>query len=180
MRPSLPTIARLGQMVGKPSAPATVSTVAEVDRFSIPFQRITTMMTATKPRLSTYEQLEPLVMTTLECYQTDFTVHDREWLHKNPGIPFILMVREAGTVMVGMYPANHESWPLPGEERRYIFGWATRQHILRDSMTIVDSNSATYRYVHFDGYRVREITQTAASLIARRHVNRVLDAWSSK
>lgn len=138
------------------------------------------MMTATKNRLSTYEQLEPLVMSTLEHYQTDFTVHDREWLHKNPGIPFILMVRDSGTVMVGMYPANHESWPLPGEQRKYIFGWATREHMLRDSMTIVHSKSATYRYLHFDGSRVKEIPQTVASLIARHHVNRVLDAWGNR
>jgi hypothetical protein len=131
----------------------------------------------TGPIVTTYGQLERLALPRLESFQTDLQTHDREWIRKNPGVPFIHMTGRSGTVMVPLFKADSDAWPAEGERIPYCFGQCDRWHILKDSTGIVDCQPEEHTYHHCNGRSVRPITHTEAQQIVREYRRIVSAAW---
>ena len=130
-----------------------------------------------------YEELERLSLPHLEAYQHDLTRIDRESIEKNPDMPFLHFTRNHGTHIVYMPPADHECWPAPGEVVPYLFGEATRSHILDQKNVVVKwcmENSGLRLCVHFDGRSLREVSPAEAVRICKEYVLRVGCEWNVK
>ena len=137
------------------------------------------MITAEK---TVYAQIRTSCLRHMKGFQTDLTMHDRMWLRKNPDVPFLHWTRELGTDLAPLFPADHKGWPKAGERVRYLFGWASREHMLRHSSIIAqlrrkDGNSLVCLY--FDGHCLQEIDADKAVEIASEYERIVLKAWGS-
>lgn len=126
----------------------------------------------------TYEKLKALCLPHLEAFQTDLLVHDKRSIEDNPGVPFLHFTRAWGTHMVVLIDAK--DYPGDGEVVPYLFGRATREHVLAQTVRIVEYMPKMDRQkcvCYFDGATLKTITQQQAEEIARRYVRKIRRAW---
>ena len=129
----------------------------------------------------TYQQLEALSLPLLKAHQSDLTEIDRKDIEEDhSGVPFLHFTRESGTHIVLMPEADHESWPAKGERTPFLFGEATREHILDQVIPVLEGiqgRGNTLLGLHFDGKALRKITVERALEVGRAYVDRVRRAW---
>ena len=80
--------------------------------------------------METFKQLENLAGPIIKSYRNDLIKHDKKDIEGNPGTPFLHFTGESGTHIVFMQPAEHNSWPAPGERVPYLFSTANRRQVL--------------------------------------------------
>jgi len=106
-------------------------------------------------------------------------VHDREWIERNPGVPFFHFTRECGTFLIGLIPA--EDYPKVGETVPYLFGYADRYHILNEVLSMLEAIKGMYKNrlaLHFDGLTFREIDFNRAYTIAMDYTVKIRRQWT--
>lgn len=133
--------------------------------------------------LTVYQQVKRRSLPIIEAYHDDLLKHDREWLSKHDGIPFLHYTRACGTHMIPMYP--EESLPAKGVRVKYLFGTADRDHIARQvkemAAYLAGSERKTQKLVlHFDGKRLSEVTIDEAVKIAGDYYWKLSSRWYSE
>lgn len=139
-------------------------------------------MSTTQLELTTFDQLVELSRPHIKHYIEDLMTHDRNWIDGNPGTSFLHFTRECGTDLLPLYPSTHVAWPQKGEKVPYLFGFATREHILLQTKEV-----AKYRAeygmnklsLYYDGSSFKQITTAQAVEIAEAHRQMVLYAWNN-
>lgn len=126
-----------------------------------------------------YQELENAVLPKMTDYQTDLTKHDKNWIENNPGTKFIHFSGNTGTSIIGLISA--EVYPKDGEQVRYLFGRAGRDHILGEALEMAqyhDKNRYYAKRVHyFDGKGLKRINHKQAIEIARNYIHRIREEW---
>jgi len=129
---------------------------------------------------SVYMQLKEKASPFIKSYRDDLVKHDREFLRKNPGVPFLHFTGETGTHLIQL---DTNGYPKKSERVPYLFGTATREEILKCQMSVVPAMEHRYGRgklaMYFDGTRLREISYRRAAIIARDYEERVLSQWNS-
>jgi hypothetical protein len=139
--------------------------------------------TATQLQLTVEDQLVELSLPHIKHYKEDLLYHDMNWIRGNPGIRFLHFTRECGTDLVGLYPHDHVAWPKAGEKVPYLFGFASREHILEQTTEIVKyrahygSNKLT---LYCNGSNVVEIRMHQAIELAQANKELVLSHWAKE
>lgn len=137
--------------------------------------------TQTQLQLTTFDQLVEFSLPHIKHYVEDLMAHDRNWIAGNPGIKFLHFTRECGTDLVALYPANHVAWPAKGEVVPYLFGFADREHILKQTVEIVKYR-ATYGMnrltLYCNGASIVEIRPSQAIELAQANQALVLSHWN--
>lgn len=132
--------------------------------------------------MSIYEQLEAACLPLIRDYQTDLTKHDREAIESNPGIPFLHWTKDSGTWMVHLWPL--EKLPAKGERVPYLFGTATREHVVNEIKTIAElmckERGRIQCCYRFDGQRLLWLTVGEAADAARSYRRRMFDLFDGK
>jgi hypothetical protein len=127
-----------------------------------------------------HAELVAAVDSLVTSYRDDLLIHDRNFIRKNPGVPFLHHARTCGTWLTPLRPADDAAWPAAGVEVPYLFGHATREHIALqlDSAAVVSQRSGTCLAVHhFDGKKLRRITVEQSVEIAHTHTRSLLATW---
>ncbi len=127
-----------------------------------------------------YEQLERNVLPLLEAYHADLTTHDRNWLAENPGVPFLHYTRSTGTTIVPLYGSDDFWFPPSGTSVPYLFGVATRDHLLGETRKTVKrhaSEASRYTCNYYDGRSLRTIPVDKAIAIVDHYVRRIQTEW---
>lgn len=127
-----------------------------------------------------YDLVHAKASPLIKHYRNDLEVIDREVIEKFPGVPFIHYTREMGTHIICMPDANDENWPKHGEKIRYLFGNASRYHILDEKLSIakyMSKNEAVLLTLHFDGYKVRVISNADAESLILGYQTNVRSIW---
>lgn len=134
--------------------------------------------------LSIYQQLEMVVAPVLTANETDLTIHDRNSIINNPGLPFLHWTYPLGTHMVFLFPFDSVAYPPPGEFVPYLFGTADRDKILNDHMDIARYFIARPGYVchYFEpgAKNIRAITTERAVEIIRQYIASVRYSWNKR
>jgi hypothetical protein len=130
-----------------------------------------------------YRALFAEVSPRLEHWRTDLTKHDRRWLKRNPGVPFLHYTRETGTDLVALHAADDAYWPAEGEQIPYLFATADRWHILKQVAVIIDYEAQTMAregdrlILHYDGRKLRRIDNPKAREIGRDYTRAIESDW---
>jgi len=131
---------------------------------------------------SIYIQVKELSLPLIKSYQTDLLKHDRRIIRQNPGVPFIHTTTEYGTHIVLLH--GPDTYPGPGEQVKYLFGYADRYHILNQNVDFITYYPSQYRdssILYYDGRStVKKITLAQAGYIARDYKHGILDVWENK
>ncbi len=132
--------------------------------------------------LTIEDQLTELSLPIIKHYKDDLLIHDMNWIKANPGIKFLHFTRECGTDIIGLFPHDHLSWPRDGEIVPYLFGQATREHILHQTVEITKYR-ATYGLnkltLYCNGSNVVEIRIGQAIELAQAHQQLILSHWAA-
>ena len=125
-----------------------------------------------------YDQVREKALPIIKAYHNDLLVHDRSTIEKHPGVPFLHFTGDTGTHLLLMISA--EDYPTKGEIVPYLFGWASRQHILRQFAETVENMKNVNRQdliLYCNGKRLIEINQGRAESIARRYESEIWRDW---
>ena len=129
-----------------------------------------------------HEQLKAAALPLMEHYQEDLTKHDLASITRYPGTPFIHGTRSTGTYIEHMHPHDSPLWPAAGERIPYLFGTATREHILKGQSTCIEDpdRGATHTWHYYNGHNLYKITYKEALKIWKHHEQKTLTAWKSQ
>jgi len=121
-----------------------------------------------------------LIVSTLPLmtsYKKDLLFHDMNFLKENPGVKFIHFTRETGTAIEGLWPA--EKYPAAGKSVAYLFGTATREHILSQLLAVVEyfTKNECEKILYYNGKTLRSITIQRAFDIVREYTNNIKYHW---
>lgn len=129
-----------------------------------------------------YEELKQRCLPHIEAYHDDLLVHDRNHLAKWPGVPFLHWTRKCGTDLTMMYPHDSPAWPAEGEKVPYIFGTATREHVLGQNESMGkyhrDKRDGELAH-HYNGKTVFPVTLQRAVDIIEDYARSVRHSWTS-
>jgi len=124
---------------------------------------------------SVYMQLKEKASPFIKSYRDDLVKHDREFLRKNPGVPFLHFTGESGTHLYAMWPS--EKLPGKGEVVKYLFGYSTREEIIESEFSVIPSMKTRYgrgdMAMYFDGQKLQEISYDKATRIAEKYIKSV-------
>jgi hypothetical protein len=132
--------------------------------------------------MTIYDQLHALTAEYIKHYRGDLVVHDKRDIEANPGISFLHWTRESGTHIQFLWPADHQSWPAKGLLIPYLFGKATREHILDQVNAVADywRNHGSIATHYYDGRELQAVTPERACQVAERHVRDVGSEWNHR
>ena len=100
---------------------------------------------------SIYLKMKLVVSFSMTCYQTDFSIHDVEFMEDNPEAEFIWVVRKSGTHIFRIW--ENQDLPPNGVKVPYLFSEATREHIVADELN--DPQNGTFRKItHKEGIEI--------------------------
>jgi hypothetical protein len=127
-------------------------------------------------------ELKAAVMPHLEAYKEDLTVHDRQSLKENPGVPFLHWTRTTGTDLQFLHPADSDYYPPAGQTARFLFGEADRDHFLNSIAVFArynrDKRENGKLVLYLDGSKLRTIDTEKAVRIAESHCCDVRRTWN--
>lgn len=134
--------------------------------------------TATYPSKSMYDQVYEKASPIITNYREDLEVHDKNELEGYTG-DFIHMTRPSGTWIILLYPANHAIWPSKGLEVPYLFGHATREHIVEGLRAYTSEHTLREHKLFLYGHngKVKEISGKEVSEIVEKYIKLTLDTW---
>lgn len=130
--------------------------------------------------MTIHEQLQAMAIVHIKSYMDDLMVHDKRDICDNPSVPFIHFTGETGTNLFFLRPYDSEYWPKKGEKAPFIFGYAGREHMLKDGLSVVPLQPNYGRdklVMYFDGKRLKKIDQTRANSIAAEYTAKILAQW---
>ena len=128
-----------------------------------------------------YETIKKNALPHIESYLNDLDI-DKKIIDENPGIPFIHFTGKNGTDIELLPPYDHESYPPKGEKIPYLFGFADREHILRQKREVLScyKSSRNELIQYYDGRKVKKIPFVQSVLIIRAYTENILNSWNRK
>ena len=124
-----------------------------------------------------YEQLKAKSMPVIENYHDDLMVHDKAATQDND-TPFLHWAGPNGTHIVMLHKACH--YPHAGKQIPYLFGHSGREHILEQSLVMVDCiiklNSHPLNH-YYDGLRLKVIDSLRAHVIVVDYIKSIARTW---
>lgn len=134
-----------------------------------------------------FEQLKSACLPLMQAFENDLLTHDRNWIDRYPGIPFVHWTRPTGTWLSEMWPSNHPVFPPKGQKVPYLFGTADREHILKGQVSVADyclhykEREGTAMACHyFDGKTLRMIDLKKAKDILESYARQVRMDWERR
>jgi hypothetical protein len=106
--------------------------------------------------------LATLAFDVIEHHTTDL-LHDLRKILSTPNVPHIVSADKHGSYIATLYPANHPEWPAPGERVPYLFGTATREHILDQTSAYIRPGAELFLYVPDRAYSTCGIITKASA-----------------
>ena len=131
-----------------------------------------------------YTQLHALTTEHLKHYRDDLEKLDKKTLEEWPDIRFLHYTRENGTHLILMPEAEDPCWPAHGQVVPYLFGEASRAHILDQKMVMgkyMRDHSLVRQIVFFNGRALEaELDHNKALYILQTYITRVGTAWNAQ
>ena len=129
----------------------------------------------------TYTKLEALSGPHVKNYRNDLLVHDKNMIEAYPGLPFIHFSRENGTHLYFLRTAD--LFPAKGETVKYLFGWASRDHILdteRDALLCIIRENQSKIVLHYDGKTIRKVSSQQALDLYDANASKIRALWAKE
>ena len=122
-----------------------------------------------------FSRADPIV----KSYRSDFEIDKAVIDANSEDIPFLYFVRENGTHIYFLYPADDKHWPKRGETIPYLFGEAPREKILDGVMDCVNYHSKEdiKLVLWYNGKRFRTIDMKQAVDLAQGYIHNVKNQW---
>ena len=130
--------------------------------------------------MKTFQKLSDAVGHLVINYRNDLLVHDRNEIEKRPDEKFLHWSRESGTHL--MFLSGLEVYPAKGTNVPYLFGSASREHILDQKLEFAKYfiKCEQVRAVHyFNGFDLAETTVQRAVEITREYVDGIVNYWNN-
>lgn len=138
---------------------------------------------------SVFERLTAAVQPFLGFhghFEADLEI-DRQMLEGEPGTPFLHWARSHGTTLMFLFPYGHSYLPAKGKEIPYLFGFADREHIVKQVFVMAERfclphNQTKSGFIvhHFDGRALRRIDTAKAFDIATNYRRQMFRAFDSE
>lgn len=127
-----------------------------------------------------YEQVKERSLPFIKAYHEDLLVHDRRAIEQShPGTPFLHFTGNKGTHIFFLIPPGE--YPAKYERVVYLFGTATRDHILDQLISCIRHMPKVNRHdliLYYSGNgKVQEISQEKAEQIAESYRRSIWDSW---
>lgn len=130
-----------------------------------------------------YRDLGRRVSPFLKSYRTDLKL-DKSWLLDNPGVPFCHWTSVSSTHLIPMLPHDSPQFPAEGLQVRYLFGMASRWHILEQTKLVANCLSSPRQFdckiaLYCDGKsEIHEVSLHRAEELVEDYVAGVREAWT--
>lgn len=137
-----------------------------------------------KKPMSIFDQLYSKSNHHVKSYKTDFE-HDRRLIEEYNGDPFIHIAREGGTE-IGIFVTDLSIFPKKGETAKYLFGYSTREHIIKNNFSSIEyyakccRDEKKYLIHYFDGKKLSKITFETAIKLKDQYIENVLQQWENE
>lgn len=125
-----------------------------------------------------FEELKEKALPLITAYHDDLLKHDKAAIEENSEVPFLHFTGDTGTHIALLIPA--EKYPAKGERVKYLFGVASRYHILSQVGEMVRYMPQVNRQdlvLYFDGKKLCEITQEKAEEVVKEYQCRINREW---
>lgn len=127
-----------------------------------------------------YQTVKDLSLPFIKSNEKDLLFHDKNLIEGNiNNNPFLHFTGTLGTHMF-MFPSDDE-FPKEGERVKYLFGTATRYHMLDDIVKCVKWCRTSNRQaliLYYDGTRISKINQDIAESLAEDFVSTTKRRWN--
>lgn len=133
--------------------------------------------------MNVYDELVKRCDSLVEAYRDDLLLHDKELIEMYPGRKFLHFTRNTGTFLFLMHPADDELFPSKGERVPYLFGTATREHMLEDVQKCVKGccrSSDTLLILYYDGVKLRDVSSDKAFDLWLDYTEGVCRQWTKE
>ena len=131
---------------------------------------------------SIYLKMKLVVSFSMTYFQTDFSIHDVEFMEANPETEFIWVVRNSGTHIFRIW--KNQDLPAAGVEVPYLFSKATREHIITDGLNALQNSCPPHNhdFYHIDQQNgtFRKITQKEGIEILSRNIENLNNIWKQE
>ena len=131
---------------------------------------------------SIYLKMKLVVSFSMTYYQTDFSIHDVEFMEANPEAEFIWVVRKSGTHIFRIW--ENQDLPPSGIKVPYLFSKATREHIVTDELNALQNSCTPHNhdFYHIDPQNgtFRKITHKEAIEILSRNIENLNNIWKQE
>lgn len=128
-----------------------------------------------------FQQLVSKTDYFVQSYKTDFE-HDRKGIEKYPNDNFLHIARKYGTSLF-ILEEDISHYPKKGEEVKYLFGYATREHIIKDFYHTAEyycKENKDGLFHYFDGKKLIKIDSDKLLQLARDYRDKVLNIWENE
>ncbi len=123
--------------------------------------------------------LRSAALPFIKDYKSDLIKHDRRAIRRDPTTPFLHVTRDFGSYITMLHPPS--KYPEKAKEIPYLFGTATREHILREIggfMNYCKNTHPDAMVHHFDGKNLHRITYDQGFDILARYTIHIQATWS--
>ena len=131
---------------------------------------------------SIYLKMKLVVSFSMTCYQTDFSIHDVEFMEDNPDAEFIWVVRKSGTHIFRIW--KNQDLPPNGVKVPYLFSEATREHIVTDEFNALQNSCSphSHDFYHIDQQNgtFRKITHKEGIEFLSRNLEKLNNIWKQE
>lgn len=113
-------------------------------------------------------------------YRTDI-MHDAAAMQHYDRRPAVISLRPSGTFFGAMPAHDDPEFPPAGQTVPYLFGFADREHVLKQTSAVIAGPRENWTYVHLhaEPYRAARIVTRAAALdIITQYQNATRQAWT--
>ena len=126
-----------------------------------------------------YQTLLQLTDSNVKSYRDDLLIHDKQSIEENPEIPFLHWTRSTGTTLVFLPPHDSPAFPPKGQTVPYLFGRVNRVELSQKPLETAQffANQQGILTHHFDGQKIRRITEGQAEEVARNYARSVQSRW---
>ena len=128
--------------------------------------------------LDCYKEVERRSLPLIKSYQKDLLCWDKKAMFLSPRTPFLHFTRQYGTHIV--FFENPDKYPARNETIKYLFGYADRNHILKQvvkTVQYVTTRETTELILYFNGKSVMEINAQKANDLAYYYYNNIRDQF---
>lgn len=126
--------------------------------------------------MNPYPEVDRLSRPLIEHYHSDLDI-DRELIERHPGTPFLHWTKsnKCGTWLLLLHPPD--AYPPAGVHVPWLFGTADRTRILRQEVGLAKTAMGAQLVLHFDGQKLRQVTDKQAVAIAVEHGEQTTNHW---
>lgn len=127
-----------------------------------------------------YKQLYALVDKMVEHFRADLKIDEKTIGDYPVGTPFLHSARKTGTQMLML---STEGYPPKGDKIKYLFGYATREKILKSE---VDAWIHHYKVMsvktthYYNGVKLKKVSPEESIKIAQRWREEILSKWENE